>query len=55
MRVAGLPIDASIFVTNVTNEKVYLHANAQAAQGSVQNIIGEPRMWGARLRYKFGS
>jgi iron complex outermembrane receptor protein len=52
--VAGSPVDAAVFVTNVTNEKVFLHANVQAANGFVSNIIGEPRMWGARLRYKFG-
>lgn len=51
----GLPVDASIFVTNVTKEKVFLHANVQAQNGFVSNIIGEPRMWGGRLRFKFGN
>ena len=52
--IVGLPLDAAVFVTNVTDEKVYLHSNVQAAQGFVSNIIGEPRMYGVRLRYKFG-
>lgn len=52
--VGGLPVDAAFFMTNVTKEKVFLHANVQAANGFVSNIIGEPQMWGFRLRYKFG-
>ncbi|MBW8784360.1 MAG: TonB-dependent receptor [Novosphingobium sp.] len=52
--VGGMPVDLGVFVTNVTNAHVYLHSNVQAASGFVSNIIGEPRMWGARLRYKFG-
>jgi iron complex outermembrane receptor protein len=52
--VGGKPIDWSIFVTNVTNEHILLHSNVQAAQGFVSNIIGEPRMWGTRLRVKWG-
>ena len=53
--VGGMPIDAAVFVTNVTKEKVFLHANVQAANGFVSNIIGEPQVWGARIRYKFGN
>ena len=53
--VGGLPVDAAFFATNVTKEKVLLHANVQASQGFVSNIIGEPRMYGVRLRYKFGN
>jgi iron complex outermembrane receptor protein len=52
--VGGLPVDAGFFATNVTKEKTFLHANVQAANGFVSNIIGEPRMYGLRLRYKFG-
>ena len=50
----GLPVDAAFFMTNVTNAKILLHSNVQAAQGFVSNLVGEPRMWGFRLRYKFG-
>jgi len=48
------PIDASFFMTNVTNEHVYLHANDNQLRGFVSYFIGEPRMYGFRLRYKFG-
>ncbi len=51
---AGLPVDAAFFVTNVTNEKTYLHVNVQATAGFNSHIIGEPRMWGFRLKYRFG-
>jgi iron complex outermembrane receptor protein len=53
--VASLPIDASFFMTNVTNEKIYLHINDNTPRGFISYLIGEPRMWGVRLRYKFGS
>lgn len=53
--VGGMPVDAALFMTNVTKEKVFLHANVQAQNGFVSNIIGEPQMWGARLRYRFGN
>lgn len=52
--VGSLPIDASLFVTNLTNEKLYLHPNDNQARGFVSYLIGEPRMWGGRLRYRFG-
>lgn len=53
--IAGHPIDASVFVTNLTKEHVFLHVNDQETNGFLSSIIGEPRMWGARLRYRFGS
>ncbi len=52
--VAGTPIDAAFFVTNVTNAKTLLHANVQVGSGFLSNIIGEPRMFGFRLKYSFG-
>ena len=52
--VAALPVDLSFFMTNVTNEHVILQINDNTARGFVSALIGEPRMWGARLRYKFG-
>jgi iron complex outermembrane receptor protein len=52
--IGGLPVDASFFVTNLTNAKVYLNANDNQPRGFVAYNIGEPRIWGARLRYKFG-
>jgi iron complex outermembrane receptor protein len=53
-KVGGLPVDAAFFVTNVTNEHVFLHANVQVGSGFLSNIIGEPRMFGFRLKYSFG-
>jgi iron complex outermembrane receptor protein len=52
--VASLPIDLSFFMTNVTNEHVILQINDNTARGFISATVGEPRMWGARLRYKFG-
>ena len=54
--IGGLPVDASFFVTNLTNAKTLLHANVQtsATGGFLSNIIGEPRMFGIRLKYSFG-
>ncbi len=52
-KVGGAPVDLSFFVTNLTNEKVYLHANAQVGSGFVSNLIGEPRMYGFRAKMNF--
>ncbi len=52
--VAGMPVDAAFFITNLTNAKVLLHANLQENQGAMTSLIGEPRMWGVRLKYRFG-
>jgi iron complex outermembrane receptor protein len=52
--VGGMPIDAAFFVTNVTNQVVYLSANVSPTRGFVSNVIGEPRMFGFRLKYRFG-
>lgn len=52
--ILGMPLDASAFVTNVNNKKIYLHVNDQQSIGFVSYFIGEPRMYGLRLRYKFG-
>ncbi|MEO6717031.1 MAG: TonB-dependent receptor, partial [Novosphingobium sp.] len=54
--IAGLPIDASAFVTNVTNEVVVLNRNDSLVQrGFVASLLGEPRMFGVRLKYRFGA
>ena len=53
--VASMPVDLSFFMTNVTNEHVIQQINDNQARGFVSAIVGEPRMWGARLRYRFGS
>ncbi len=54
--VAGAPVDLSFFMTNVTNEKFPLNVNnAYNSFGLESVIVNEPRMYGFRLRYKFGS
>jgi len=54
--IAGMPIDLSVFATNVTKEKypVYV-AGAWAAAGFDSLLLGPPRMYGLRLRYSFGN
>ncbi|MEJ5976310.1 TonB-dependent receptor [Novosphingobium sp. PS1R-30] len=53
--VASMPIDLSVFMTNVTNEHVIQQINDNSARGFVSAIVGEPRMWGARIKYRFGN
>jgi iron complex outermembrane receptor protein len=50
----GYPVDVSGFVTNVTNEHVILQINDNTARGFVSAIVGEPRIWGFRIKYRFG-
>ena len=50
----GLPVDGAFFITNVTNERILQHANLQETQGAMTAIVGEPRMYGFRLKYRFG-
>jgi iron complex outermembrane receptor protein len=52
--VAKLPIDISFFMTNVTNEHVILGINENTTRGFISAAIGEPRMFGFRVRYRFG-
>jgi iron complex outermembrane receptor protein len=51
--VAGRPIDLGLFVTNVTKERFYLMTLGQSF-GFDSYIANQPRMFGARLRYRFG-
>ena len=53
--VAQMPVDLSFFVTNLTNKPVILQINDNTLRGFISSTIGEPRMWGFRLRYKFGN
>ncbi len=53
--VAGQPIDAAFFVTNLTNKVVPVVNGGEWASYGYESVqYGAPRMWGARLRYKFG-
>jgi iron complex outermembrane receptor protein len=53
--VGGQPVDLAFFMTNVTNQKYY--AFIPGLLGSLPfetAILGEPRMFGVRARFKFG-
>lgn len=55
--IAGSGLDAGLYVTNATN-KLYRISNTDVYQGgsllSWATIYGEPRMYGLKLRYRFG-
>ena len=54
-RVAETPIDVSLFVTNLTQDKYYTSTTGLlTAAGFDTAQVGQPRMFGARLRYNFG-
>lgn len=53
--VAGYPVDASFFMTNVTDNVVKLgNFGIYTTEGFVSAIINEPRMFGFQLKYRFG-
>ena len=53
--VLGQPIDLSFFMTNVTNAKFPLAVvNAWRSYGYESAVLNEPRMFGFRLKYRFG-
>ncbi len=51
----AMPVDISVFGTNIAN-KTYLISNTGVYQtiGAQGVIYGEPRMFGVRLKYRFG-
>lgn len=53
--VLGAPVDLSAFVTNVTKKVFYYSIQDIPSAGFTSYYVGEPRMFGARLRYRFGS
>jgi iron complex outermembrane recepter protein len=53
--ISGTPFDVSFFVTNVTDKHYYSFIpGIGVATGFETAILGEPRMYGARIRYHFG-
>jgi iron complex outermembrane receptor protein len=53
--IVGTPIDLALFATNVTNQHYYSFVPGLAQQVGIETAqIGEPRMYGARLRVRFG-
>jgi iron complex outermembrane receptor protein len=54
--IAGSPVDVSLFATNVTGKEYYQFIPGLASPGAGVEfgVLGEPRMYGARIRYRFG-
>ncbi|MCK9562991.1 MAG: TonB-dependent receptor [Bacteroidales bacterium] len=52
-RVAGSPVDVSLFVTNAFDEKYRTNLTGNYYSGLEMGRPGVPRMYGARLRYNF--
>jgi iron complex outermembrane receptor protein len=46
--------DLSFFATNVTQDHYYLFVPGLDSAGNEFAVLGEPRMFGVRLRYRFG-
>ncbi|MDR2857206.1 MAG: TonB-dependent receptor, partial [Novosphingobium sp.] len=54
--VLGSPVDAAFFMTNVTNAEFPVNvAGNWLGSGYEAYITNEPRMWGFRLKYRFGN
>lgn len=51
--VLGSPVDLGLFATNLTNKYYYTHVNEQSSSGFISRFVGEPRMYGLRVRYRF--
>jgi iron complex outermembrane receptor protein len=50
----GSPFDASFFMTNALNEKYYSYVSGLYNNiGAEYGVPGEPKMWGARVKYNF--
>jgi len=53
--IAGSPFDASLFMTNALNEKYPTYVpGVYDSLGMEFRVVGEPKMWGARVKYNFG-
>ena len=54
--VAGMPIDLAAFVTNLTNEKYYTFSGGGWQSTGIEYAsLGQPRMYGLRLKFRFGA
>lgn len=53
--IAGSPFDASLFMTNALNEQYPSYVpGVYDSLGMEFRVVGEPKMWGARVKYNFG-
>ena len=54
--VLGAPVDVSAFVTNLTKAEFPLGTSTSyPSHGYEAQVVNEPRMWGFRLKYRFGN
>ncbi len=53
--VGGSPIDAAFFMTNATNQAMVTNpGGTYLTNGTIVGHVNQPRMWGFRLKYRFG-
>jgi len=53
--VMGMPVDMAFFMTNVTKEVYPVSVGSSFNSAGFENqLMGAPRMWGVRLKYRFG-
>lgn len=54
--IAGMPVDLAVFATNITKEKfpVYI-VGSYGTAGFDSYVLNQPRMYGLRVKYRFGS
>ena len=51
----GTPVDLAFFMTNVTNEsRILFPTQSWNTFGGDGGHVNEPRMWGVRVKYRFG-
>lgn len=48
-----MPVDLSAYASNVTGQKYFGWVPGQISLGLETAALGAPRMYGARLRYRF--
>jgi len=53
--VAGKPLDLGLFMTNATNRKYYVSGFGLSTYGMEAASAAEPRMYGMRVRVRFGN
>lgn len=55
--VGGSPVDVALFATNVTNQHYHVSSagTGLASTGADFLILGQPRMFGARVKFNFGN
>src|SRR4030095_16819383 len=54
-RIADTPFDLTFFMTNALDKQYIANTVDIRSLGFASHTYGEPRMWGVRLRYRFGA